>query len=287
LTLSLIAGNASPTLAARRRGRNLARAAPILDRDRRRAYKVRVQFLEPGKTPAVPRASMSETLAFSADPFAALRATMVERQIRTFDVSDLAVQERMKTVPREIFVDDAYVSLAYSDARVLVTGARPRELTAPLILARMMKEAQVAGADRVLVVGGASGYAAALLAGLACAVFSLDEDEGLSARAQANFDRLGLSNAKSLTGPLAEGARASGPFDLILVDGAATGGLDALCGQLAEGGRMVAIIGDAPGARTGLATLFTRNDGKASSRGLFSASAAPLPALTAPPSFVF
>jgi protein-L-isoaspartate(D-aspartate) O-methyltransferase len=232
---------------------------------------------------------MPETAAVptSADSFAALRETMVERQIRTFDVSDLAVQARMKAVPRELFVDDAYVSLAYSDARVFATGARPRELTAPLIVGRMLKEAQVRDADRVLVVGGASGYAAALLAGLAGAVFSLDEDSALSAKARANFDRLGLAGVKSLTGPLGEGASAAGPFDLILVDGVATGPFDRLCEQLAEGGRMVAIVGDAPGGRAGRATLFTRNDGKVSSRGLFSASAAPLPALTAPPRFVF
>ncbi|MBB4198122.1 protein-L-isoaspartate(D-aspartate) O-methyltransferase [Rhodoblastus sphagnicola] len=232
---------------------------------------------------------MSETLAdsFAADPFAGLRETMVERQIRTFDVSDLAVQERMKTVPREIFVDDAYVSLAYSDARVLVTGTSPRELTAPLILGRMLKEAHVRATDRALVVGGASGYAAALLAGLALSVVSLDEDAALSARAQASFTRLCLANATSVTGPLRQGAAAAAPFDLILVDGVVTGGLEALCDQLTEGGRMVAIVGDAPGARTGRATLFTRADSQTSGCGLFSASAATLTALTAPPVFVF
>jgi protein-L-isoaspartate(D-aspartate) O-methyltransferase len=232
---------------------------------------------------------MPETLAAptSADSFARLRETMVERQIRTFDVSDLAVQERMKSVPREIFVDDAYKSLAYSDARVLATGASPRELTAPLILARMLKEAVVRETDRVLVVAGGSGYAAALVAGLASAVYSLDEDAALSAKAQANFDRLGLANAKSLTGALAEGAAAAGPFDLILLDGAVTGPFDKLFSQLAEGGRMVTLVADARGARTGLATLFTRIEGAVSSRGLFSASAAPLKAFTAPAGFVF
>ena len=230
---------------------------------------------------------MSETLATPADPFAALRETMVERQIRTFDVSDLAVQARMKAVPREIFVDDVYASLAYSDARVLATGSAARELTAPLILGRLLKEARVRESDRVLVVGGASGYAAALISGLATEVVSLDEDAALSSRAQANFDRLGLANAKSLTGPLGAGAPALKPFNLIVVDGVVTGALDALGDQLAEGGRMVAIVGDGANARTGLATLFVRTGAVVSSRGLFSASAAPLPALAAPPAFVF
>ena len=232
---------------------------------------------------------MPETLTAptAADPFAILRETMVERQIRTFDVSDLAVQARMKTVPREIFVDEAYVSLAYSDARVTTTGVSPRELTAPLILARLLKEANVRASDRVLVVGGASGYAAALLSGLAGAVFSLDDDQALSAKADANFARLGLANAKALTGPLALGASAQGPFDLILVDGVISGQLEALFGQLVDGGRLVGIVGDSPGARTGRATLFTRIEGQVSSRGLFSASAAPVAGLAQPPEFVF
>jgi len=230
---------------------------------------------------------MTETLATPADSFAALRETMVERQIRTFDVSDLAVQERMKTVPREIFVDDAYMSLAYSDARVLATGAAARELTAPLILGRMLKEAHVRETDRVLIVGGASGYAAALVAGLAAAVISLDEDVGLSARAKANFARLGLGNAKSVTGSLSAGAPGDAPFDLILVDGVVTGALDALGAQLAEGGRMVAIVGDGANARTGMATLFVRSGGALGSRGLFSASAAPLKQLAAAATFIF
>jgi protein-L-isoaspartate(D-aspartate) O-methyltransferase len=232
---------------------------------------------------------MTETLTAppAADPFASLRETMVDRQIRTFDVSDLAIQARMKTVPREIFVDEVYVSLAYSDACVTATGARPRELTAPLILARLLKEANARDSNRVLVVGGASGYAGALLAGLARSVFSLDDDSALSAWAEANFARLGLANARTLTGPLALGASAQGPFDLILVDGVISGQFEALFGQLAEGGRLVCIIGDAPGARTGRATIFTRIEGKVSSRGLFSASAPLVATLAQPPAFVF
>ncbi len=232
---------------------------------------------------------MQENLSPStpADAFAALRETMVERQIRTFDVSDLAVQDRMKEVPREIFVDAAFVSLAYSDAGVTVTGARPRELTAPLILARMLKEAHVRKTDRVLVVSGASGYAAALLAGLAGSVFSLDEDEALAAKAEANFARLGLTNAKSLSGPLAQGASVQGPYDLILVDGVSAGQFDTLLGQLSDGGRLVALVGDAPGSRTGRAMIYTRVEGKSSPRAMFSASAPVLAAFAAQPSFAF
>jgi protein-L-isoaspartate(D-aspartate) O-methyltransferase len=177
---------------------------------------------------------------------AALRETMVERQIRTFDVTDAGVLAGMKATPREFFVDQNLVSLAYSDACLTVTGERPRELTAPLILARLLKEAHIRAGERVLVVAGASGYAAALIAGLAGSVVSLDSDEKLTGLAQGNFAALGLANAKAVTGPLELGAPAEAPFDLILVDGVSQGNFDSLLKQLSADGRLVGIVADRP-----------------------------------------
>jgi protein-L-isoaspartate(D-aspartate) O-methyltransferase len=219
---------------------------------------------------------------------ATLRETMVERQIRTFDVTDLGVQAQMKAVPREIFVDAALQSLAYSDARLTLAGASPRELTAPLILARLLKEARLRESDRVLIAGGATGYAAALAAGLVASVVSLDEDEGFIARAKANFQTLGIANAKAVAGALAQGAPADAPYDVIIVDGVTQGEFGALFGQVAEGGRLLAIISDKPGARMGKATLLQRAAGGSfSARVLFDASAGALPAFAKPPEFVF
>ena len=218
---------------------------------------------------------------------AVLRETMVERQIRTFDVTDAGVLSRMKAVPREIFVDPQLVTLAYSDACLTVTGAGPRELTAPLILARLLKEARLCDGERVLVVAGGSGYAAALIAGLVGSVVSLDDDEKLNAMAQANFAQLGLANAKAITGPLAQGAKAEAPFDLILVDGVSQGEFSALFDQLGSDGRLIGIVADQAGARGGRATLFQRVGGHVSARALFDASAGGLAAFAKPREFVF
>jgi protein-L-isoaspartate(D-aspartate) O-methyltransferase len=218
---------------------------------------------------------------------AALRETMVERQIRTFDVPDLGVQARMKAVPREIFVDPAQVGLAYSDARLPLASQTPREMTAPLILARLLKDAHLREGERVLVVAGATGYAAALIAGLVGSVVSLDVDESFAARAKANFATLGLANAKSVSGPLALGAPGEGPFDVIIVDGETQGEFGALFGQLTENGRLIAIVSDRPGARIGKATLFKRSGETFSPRALFDASAGAIPAFSRPPEFVF
>lgn len=218
---------------------------------------------------------------------AALRDTMVERQIRTFDVSDLGVQERMREVPREIFVDPAQVSLAYSDACLRLAGTPPREMTAPLILARLLKETRLREGERVLVVAGATGYAAALVAGLVESVVSLDDDEAFSARAKANFETLGLANAKALNAPLASGAPGDGPFDAIIVDGVSQGDFGALFGQVAANGRLVAIVSERPGARIGKATLYKRSGDQFSPRILFDGAAGALAAFSRPPEFVF
>lgn len=218
---------------------------------------------------------------------AALRETMVERQIRTFDVTDAGVLAGMKATPREFFVDQNLVTLAYSDACLTVTGVSPRELTAPLILARLLKEARIRAGERVLVVAGASGYAATLIAGLAGSVVSLDSDEKLTEMAQANFAALGLANAKAVTGPLEQGAPAEAPFDLIVVDGVSQGNFKSLLKQLRADGRLVGIVADQPGARGGTATLVQRAGDNVSARGLFDASAGGLPAFGKPVSFVF
>lgn len=218
---------------------------------------------------------------------APLRETMVERQIRTFDVTDLGVQARMREVPREIFVDSAFASLAYSDARLTLAGKEPREMTAPLILARLLREAHLRESDRVLVVGGATGYAAALAAGLAALVVSLDDDDSLAARAKTNFATLGLANVKSLAGPLAEGAPRDAPFNTIIVDGVSQGEFGPLFNQLTEGGKLIAIVSDKPGAQVGKATAYQIAEGKVSPRPLFDASAGALTAFARPAEFVF
>jgi protein-L-isoaspartate(D-aspartate) O-methyltransferase len=237
-----------------------------------------------------PELATSSAASVSADLLAGsatLRETMVERQIRTFDVTDAGVLERMRAVPRELFVDPQLASLAYSDACLTVTGAQPRELTAPLILARLLKEARLREGERVLVVAGGSGYAAALIAGLVGSVVSLDDDQTLSARAQAHFAALGLDNAKTLVGPLAQGAPREAPFDLILVDGVSQGAFKPLFEQLSADGRLVAIVADQAGERVGKATLYQRADGHVSARALFDASAGALPSFGRPQEFVF
>jgi len=155
----------------------------------------------------------------------------------------------------------------------------------PLVLARLIQAADVQASDRVLDVGGASGYTAAVLAGLAASVVALESDEALSQAAADNFKALGLANAEAVCGSLAEGSAAKGPFDVIIVNGATQRGLDALVAQLAPGGRMVFLRPHAAGA--GRAFLLRKDGDAISERALFESAGKLIPEFVAAPAFVF
>lgn len=121
----------------------------------------------------------------SAEPmsdFAALRRTMVDCQIRTFDVTDHAVIARFLEVPREKFVPIELRELAYSDIALKIRAAKPggeaRVLLPPMILARLVQGADVKPEDKVLDIASGTGYSTAILAELAKEVVTLNSEFG-------------------------------------------------------------------------------------------------------------
>ncbi len=193
----------------------------------------------------------------------------------------------MRDVPREIFVDPAFASLAYSDAQLVVSGKTRREMTAPLILARLLKEAHLLADDRVLVVAGGTGYAAALAAGLVKSVVSLDDDESLAARADGQF-RDPRPDQRQISCRAAGGGGAGRfAFRRDPRRWREPGRFRRPAEPAREGGRLVGIVSDKPGARVGKAILYRRVGGQASPRPLFDASAGALHAFAKPAAFVF
>ena len=186
-----------------------------------------------------------------------LRRTMVDCQLRTFDITDNKVLEAFEIVPREDFVDPANAALAYSDAALKVGG---RALLEPMILARMIANANLAAGDRVLDVGGARGYSAAILAKLAGHVVALEDAAAFG-----------------------EGAKAAPGVDNVETN------FQGLLDQLATGGRMVAVVRES--GRTGRAAKAVRFEKLASGaigeKWLFDAAAATLDAFRRPAAFVF
>src|ERR1700761_8121122 len=124
----------------------------------------------------------------TADAFAAQRLTMVDSQIRTFDVTDRAVIARFLAVEREKFVPPQCADLAYSDIALKIAPATPngseRRLLAPMVLARLLQAAQVKSGEHVLDVAAGTGYSTAILAGLTPNVVALESDPDLQAFAK-------------------------------------------------------------------------------------------------------
>lgn len=216
---------------------------------------------------------------FSEITAAEMRSAMIDSQLRTNDVIDPAVVGAMGAVAREAYVPAALASVAYMD-RAIALG-QGRALNAPLVTGRMLVAAAIRPGQRVLLVGSATGYTAALLAELGAEVTAVEEAHDLMAVAQATATN---DTIRWVEGPLSAGAPDAAPFDRIIVEGAIETLPDALVHQLADGGRLVAAQRD--GAVTRLVEG-VKTGGTLALRSFADMDVAPLPGFAAPAGFRF
>ena len=205
--------------------------------------------------------------------FASQRKTMVDNQIRTVDVTDHAVIDAFGSVGRETFVPAALRELAYIDRPVAV--APGRFVMQPAPLAKLIQLAAPQPGEKVLIVGGNTGYSAAIVAALGAEVVMLEEDADLAAKAEAALADRGVTVVR---GALAAGCAAKGPYDLVVFDGSIEVMPEAFVAQLRDGGRIAAVEG---AGQTGRATVTVKSGGSVSSRFAFNIPARPLPGFAA------
>jgi protein-L-isoaspartate(D-aspartate) O-methyltransferase len=213
--------------------------------------------------------------------YKAARHMMVEAQLRTNRVITPELIAALESVPRENFVPRQMAGGAYVDGAVPVGNGR--SLMEPMVFGRLLQTAAIKSADVVLDVGCASGYSAAVLSHVASTVVALEVDSELAGRASAALAALGVDNVAVVTGPLTAGDAAHGPYDVIIIEGQVPNVPKGLLDQLAEGGRLLAVLDDGPGM--GRATLFTRFGGSISHRVIFDATVGRLPGFVAPVPF--
>lgn len=211
--------------------------------------------------------------------FAIQRKTMVDNQIRTMDVTDLAVLGAFGRVARETFVPEALRALAYIDRPVDLGGGRA--LPQPGPLAKLVQLALPRVGEAVLVIGGATGYTAAILADLGCTVTMVEENAALAAVARTALDGTAVTVVE---GPLPAGAPGGAPYDLVLFDGAVEVVPDAIAAQVAEGGRIVCVEGAGLSAK---AVVTVKASGGLSSRTAFNLAAPALPGFARKAEFAF
>ena len=214
--------------------------------------------------------------------FAAARRHMVDGQVRTADVTDLRIQAAMLEIPRENFAPPALAPLAYLDLDLPVGEGGSRRLLKPMVLAKLIHAADVAPSDRVLDVGCATGYGAAVLARIASQVVALEVDAGLAQAARSAL--AGRHNVSLVTGPLSAGWPQGAPYDVILLEGATEVVPQAFLDQLKNGGRLVCVLSNGPGAK---AMLYCRSGDELGGRPIFDANATVLPGFAKAPVFAF
>jgi protein-L-isoaspartate(D-aspartate) O-methyltransferase len=216
--------------------------------------------------------------------FAAARRTMVDGQLRTFDVTDQNVLAAVLAVPRERFVPAASVAIAYLDSEIVVGGHGQRRMLKPMVFAKMLQAVAISPSDHVLDVGSGTGYSAAVIGDLCEKVVALEEDPDLARHARQNLAAVGAANVTVAEGPLGNGWPAGGPYDVIVLNGAAETVPSALFDQLKPGGRLVAIVGSGPAPKV---TVYRLVQGQFSGWPVFDASGPVLPGFARPPVFQF
>lgn len=218
--------------------------------------------------------------------FATARQRMVDSQVRTNNVTDARIIEAMLSLPRELFVPADRRGLAYLDFDLDVSerGSPKRYMIKPQLIAWLLQEAEIKAADKVLVVGAASGYAAALAARLADKVVGTESATALVEKGNSLLGQLGLANAGLKTAMPDEGYPAEAPYDAIVLNGATEVAPEQLFKQLAEGGRLVGVFAKGTPAR---AMIVTKSHGELGHRAISDAAAPVLPSLERAPSFVF
>ncbi|WP_367025229.1 protein-L-isoaspartate(D-aspartate) O-methyltransferase [Methylococcus sp. ANG] len=169
------------------------------------------------------------------------RERMVNR-LRELGIRHAKVLAAMGSVPRHIFVEEAFASRAYEDMALPIGFGQT--ISRPYTVARMTELLVEAGPlRRVLEVGTGSGYQTAVLAQLVGTVYSVERIQALQERAIRSLADLNLRNVRLKHGDGQQGWRESGPFDGIIVTAAPTRLPDALLDQLNPGGVLVAPVG--------------------------------------------
>lgn len=219
-----------------------------------------------------------------AQVFEKARENMVECQLRPNRVTDEAIIDAMRKIPREKFVPRHLQGFAYVDEDVPLGNGR--YLREPVIVARLIQAANIQKSDVVLDIGCNTGYSTAVMGHLAATVVGLEMEDTLANEADKLLHDLDIINVVVVRhGKLSEGYAAQGPYNVILINGSVPAVPDGIKAQLAEGGRLVTVV--SKHGHMGQAVLIERHGDHFSTRVLFDAATPTLVGFEAAKSFAF
>lgn len=214
---------------------------------------------------------------------AARRRRMVESQLRPNQINDPQVLAAMSRIPREAFVPPALKDLAYIDEDLDL--GQGRFLMEPLVLARLLQAAEIGPEDVILNVGAGVGYDAAVMAQIGSTVVALESDSALAASATRALTDVGLDNVVVVEQTLDQGYSRGGPYDVIVFGGAVAVVPDIIQEQLAEHGRLAAVVVER--GRVGKVVVVTRIRASFARRHVFDAFTPVLPGFEPTARFTF
>jgi protein-L-isoaspartate(D-aspartate) O-methyltransferase len=208
---------------------------------------------------------------------------MVEQQIRTWEVLDQDVLDLLYVVPREEFVPEQHRALAFSDLEIPI--GEGERMWQPKLEARVLQEMALKKSDRVLEVGTGSAYLTALMAQRAAQVVSVEVRPSLAAFGRRNLERHAVDNVIVEIGDAARGWPSRAPYDAIVLTGSTPLLPRGFIEQLGPGGRLFAVVGQAPAMKARLISCTA--PGESRSVDLFETVIRPLINAEAPPRFRF
>ena len=214
--------------------------------------------------------------------FEQARFNMVEQQVRTWDVLDQEVLDLLFAVKREHFVPPAYRALAFADLEIPLGDGE--YMWTPKMEARVVQELKLEPDEATLEIGTGSGYLTALLARRSADVTSVEINPRLLVQASARLSSAGIRNVRLEQGDGARGWRDQ-TYDAIVLTGSTPMLLDSWFKQLRPGGRLFAVVGDAPAMAARLARWSA--PGAIIQQDLFETVVAPLKNAPQPERFVF
>jgi protein-L-isoaspartate(D-aspartate) O-methyltransferase len=167
---------------------------------------------------------------------------MVEKQIAARGITEPAILDAFRTVPREAFVPEHLREFAFEDGPLPIEA--DQTISQPYIVALMMEAAELTSSDKVLEVGAGSGYASAVLARVVDEVIAIERHEELAKLAGERLTRLEFDNVSIYEGDGTRGYPDKGPFDAIIVSASGSHVPEPLLMQLEVGGRLVMPVGE-------------------------------------------
>jgi len=210
------------------------------------------------------------------------RVQMITQQIRAWDVLDERVLDAMRRTPREFFVPERYVDLAFADIDIPLTASQ--HMLPPKIVGRLLQALDSRAGERALVVGCGTGYVPACLSAMGASVRAIEIQPDLAAAARANLKRAGFGQVEIVTGDTFN-LDTGKDYAVIAVCGALPLYDDRFARALAPGGKLFVVVGERPPQEALLVTRLA--DGGFSSTGLFETVVDPLENAQRPERFQF